>query len=281
MSECNDKQKWTKQYKQNWWKELSQEKKALKQRREKKARVEKEQDRLGVRAKGYQLPQPMPVPAPKINWKNILIEDFLNQPLAKAAIKRYEAKKAADDTRCECHSNGFKDCGEHCSSAEMDYECNSFRCSVGHTCSNRWAQIKKLGMYSCIIIEESPAMGLGLKAYEDIPAGTVIGPYLGELIELEKNKQSLNRHHCSHLAGRLWVDASEMGNKTRFINRSCKPNCTFMKRDVNGLDTLWIVSNDNTVIKKGDFLSFDYLHNKVYDLKTGLEIPCQNSCCVK
>ena len=186
MSECNDKQKWTKQYKQNWWKELSQEKKALKQRREKKARVEKEQDRLGVRAKGYQLPQPMPVPAPKINWKNILIEDFLNQPLAKAAIKRYEAKKAADDSPCECRSNGFKDCGEYCSSAEMYYECNSFRCSVGHTCSNRWAQIKELGMYSCIVIEESPAMGLGLKAYEDIPAGTVIGPYLGELIELKK-----------------------------------------------------------------------------------------------
>ena len=42
--------------------------------------------------------------------------------------------------------------------------------------------------------------------------------------------------------GPLFIDASSRGNKTRFINHSCEPNCIFEKWQREGLPIIKVVA---------------------------------------
>jgi hypothetical protein len=56
--------------------------------------------------------------------------------------------------------------------------------------------------------------------------------------------------------GPLFIDASSRGNKTRFINHSCEPNCIFEKWQREGLPIIKVVALQD--IDAGTELTVDY-----------------------
>ena len=56
--------------------------------------------------------------------------------------------------------------------------------------------------------------------------------------------------------GPLFIDASSRGNKTRFINHSCEPNCMFEKWQREGLPIIKVVAKQD--IAAGTELTVDY-----------------------
>jgi len=104
-------------------------------------------------------------------------------------------------------------------------------------------------------------MGFGLYAKHDIPAGSVIGEYAGELIT---KKVFLDRFYFNvehgitnyfyDTATSMTIDAGPMGNHTRFINHSCtKENCVAKSLTANEVTILTIKT-----IKRGEEILLNY-----------------------
>jgi SET domain-containing protein len=110
-----------------------------------------------------------------------------------------------------------------------------------------------------LVLRRSKIHGRGVYARKDIPKGTRLIEYTGELIDNAEadrryEDEKMSRHHTFLfiLNSRWCVDAAVGGNIARFINHSCTPNCYTM---VKG-DTIWIVAARN--IRKGEELTYDY-----------------------
>lgn len=79
--------------------------------------------------------------------------------------------------------------------------------------------------------------GWGLKAHEDIPKGSFVVEYVGEIIdqyECEKRLKQVQRrgdseYYMMEISADHVLDASRKGNLSRFINSSCSPNCATQK----------------------------------------------------
>jgi len=127
-----------------------------------------------------------------------------------------------------------------------------------------------------IEVRESKIHNKGVFAARDIPKGTRIIEYVGEIItkaEAEKrvtettenaNEENgavyifeLNRKHD--------IDGNVDYNTARFINHSCDPNC----ETKNISKHIWIIAIKD--IKKGEELSYNY----GYDIECYDEHPCK------
>ena len=71
----------------------------------------------------------------------------------------------------------------------------------------------------------------------------------------------------------LYIDATFFGNKARFINHSCDPNCVVKMCIKAGLPSACIYSKNR--ISKGTPLTFDYFTNELELLATHLDGPCR------
>merc|ERR1719427_799364 len=76
-------------------------------------------------------------------------------------------------------------------------------------------------------------LGFGLYAKHFIPKNTVIGEYTGELIDKKEHDNRSREYHEQGLssyffntATSMTIDGGPMGNHTRFINHSCRQNCS-------------------------------------------------------
>ena len=84
------------------------------------------------------------------------------------------------DERCEC----IDECGEHCLNRVSKIECyektpKESICNVGKDCGNRHFTNRE---YVKVQPFQENGMGWGLKAKEDVPAGTLVIEYIGEII---------------------------------------------------------------------------------------------------
>jgi uncharacterized protein len=101
----------------------------------------------------------------------------------------------------------------------------------------------------------------GVFADVDIPAGTYIGEFTGAIRQLSR-RQPTHNSYCFHYPTRFWswnyyvIDAQKMGNQTRFINHSDRPNlqplCLCERR------LLHIVFIAKVAIKADEQLTYDY-----------------------
>jgi uncharacterized protein len=125
---------------------------------------------------------------------------------------------------------------------------------------------------------ESRVHGCGVFAVRDIPAGTRIIEYAGEVItkrEAEKRGAEqvgraardgdaavyifiLNRRHD--------IDGNFPWNTARLINHSCSPNC---ETEICGHERIWVVALRD--IAAGEELFFDYR----FDLESFEDHPCR------
>jgi SET domain-containing protein len=118
-----------------------------------------------------------------------------------------------------------------------------------------------------LVFRDSPIHGTGGFARTDIPAGTRVIEYVGEIIT---KQESLARCECSNeyifaIDEEHDLDGSVDWNPARFLNHSCEPNCE--AQFIEG--HIWFVAVRNIIA--GEEITFNYS----YDLEDYREHPCQ------
>lgn len=162
---------------------------------------------------------------------------------------------------CGCSRDQEVPCGEGCINRELFQECSEVYCPHGSRCTNRRFQLKE---YAPLDVMRAGKKGFGLFARENMPAGTFLIEYVGEVLEeeeYERRKQFYEKSHQRHyyfmnIGNGETVDATRKGGVGRFINHSCEPNCETQKWTVNGEVTIGLFTK--TDVAAGTELTFDY-----------------------
>ena len=146
------------------------------------------------------------------------------------------------------------------------FECNS-KCTCNMDCINRTSQ---RGVLSAVSVHPADSKGLGVFATKDVPKGTFVAEYTGEILSLAAAKCRLSslgenescylivfREHFGDRIVSTCVDAHCYGNISRFINHSCAPNLTMIAiRTDSVVPRLCLFSCKE--VKSGDEFSFSY-----------------------
>uniref|UniRef100_A0A8D2MRZ8 [histone H3]-lysine(9) N-methyltransferase n=1 Tax=Zonotrichia albicollis TaxID=44394 RepID=A0A8D2MRZ8_ZONAL len=104
------------------------------------------------------------------------------------------------------------------------FECNH-ACSCWRTCRNRVVQN---GLRTRLQLYRTQKMGWGVRTMQDIPLGTFVCEYVGELIsdsEADVREEDSYLFDLDNKDGEVYcIDARFYGNISRFINHLCEPN---------------------------------------------------------
>ncbi|XP_013409361.1 uncharacterized protein LOC106172957 isoform X1 [Lingula anatina] len=140
------------------------------------------------------------------------------------------------------------------------FECNK-ACSCWMTCRNRVVQN---GISTRLQLFRTNGRGWGVRTLQDVPQGTFICEYIGELIsdsEADRREDDSYLFDLDNKDGETYcIDARHYGNVSRFINHLCEPNVIPVKvfiehQDLRFPRICFFASRD---IKSGEELGFDY-----------------------
>ncbi|XP_026199131.1 histone-lysine N-methyltransferase EHMT1a isoform X2 [Anabas testudineus] len=140
------------------------------------------------------------------------------------------------------------------------FECNH-ACSCWRTCRNRVVQN---GLRVQLQLFRTQTMGWGVKAMQDIPQGTFVCEYVGEIItdaEADKRDNDSFLFTLDNKVGDIHcIDARLFGNIGRFINHLCEPNLLAVRVFTMHQDLRFprIALFSSRSIKAGDQIGFDY-----------------------
>uniref|UniRef100_A0A671YU30 Euchromatic histone-lysine N-methyltransferase 1a n=1 Tax=Sparus aurata TaxID=8175 RepID=A0A671YU30_SPAAU len=168
------------------------------------------------------------------------------------------------------------------------FECNH-ACSCWRTCRNRVVQN---GLRARLQLFRTQRMGWGVRAMQDIPQGTFICEYVGEIItdaEADKRENDsflftldnkVEEVHC--------IDARLFGNIGRFINHLCEPNALAVRVFTMHQDLRFprIALFSSRPIKAGDQIGFDYgdhywkVKSKFFSCHCG-SVKCRHSAAIQ
>ncbi|XP_029344737.1 uncharacterized protein LOC100167890 isoform X2 [Acyrthosiphon pisum] len=149
-------------------------------------------------------------------------------------------------------------CATECLNRLLNIECGK-ACVLKSLCTNKQFQNKQFKRTKII---KTADKGYGVFALEDIPSGTFVDEYMGEVIDqcemIIRMKKILykNNNYMVQLKHDEIIDATRKGNITRFINHSCEPNCVAEKWNVLGESRMGFFSKE--LIRKGEEITFDY-----------------------
>ncbi|XP_075934234.1 histone-lysine N-methyltransferase EHMT1a isoform X1 [Anarhichas minor] len=140
------------------------------------------------------------------------------------------------------------------------FECNH-ACSCWRTCRNRVVQN---GLRARLQLFRTQKMGWGVRAMQDIPQGTFICEYVGEIItdaEADKRENDSFLFTLDNKVGDVHcIDARLFGNIGRFINHLCEPNLLAVRVFTMHQDLRLprIAFFSSRPIRAGDQMGFDY-----------------------
>ncbi|XP_049607902.1 histone-lysine N-methyltransferase EHMT2 isoform X1 [Syngnathus scovelli] len=149
------------------------------------------------------------------------------------------------------------------------FECN-MACSCHRTCKNRVVQA---GIKVRLQLYRTEKMGWGVRALQDIPQGSFICEYVGELIsdaEADVREDDSYLFDLDNKDGEVYcIDARYYGNISRFINHLCDPNLIpvrvfMLHQDLRFPRIAFFSSRD---IHSGQELGFDY-GDRFWDIKS-------------
>ncbi|XP_046344023.1 histone-lysine N-methyltransferase EHMT2-like isoform X4 [Haliotis rufescens] len=140
------------------------------------------------------------------------------------------------------------------------FECNK-ACRCWTNCNNRVVQN---GITCRLQLVRTTGRGWGVKTLTDIPQGTFICEYIGELIsdsEADRREDDSYLFDLDNKDGETYcIDARKYGNISRFINHLCEPNVVPVKVFVDHQDLRFprICFFSSREIKAHEELGFDY-----------------------
>ncbi|KAM6931235.1 histone-lysine N-methyltransferase EHMT1-like [Xenentodon cancila] len=143
------------------------------------------------------------------------------------------------------------------------FECNH-ACSCWRTCRNRVVQN---GLRVRLQVFRTQKMGWGVRTMQDIPQGTFICEYVGEIIadsEADKRENDSFLFTLDNKVGDVHcIDARLFGNVGRFINHLCEPNLLAVRVFTMHQDLRFprIAFFSSRPIRAGDQLGMDYGDN--------------------
>jgi len=114
-----------------------------------------------------------------------------------------------------------------------------------------------------LLCKHSRIHGLGVFANEPLKEGEMIMEYVGEVIRqslTDKREQIYEARGIGCYMFRIdedWiVDATMAGNRARFVNHSCEPNCFAKVINVDETDKIVLFSKRD--IHEGEEITYDY-----------------------
>lgn len=139
---------------------------------------------------------------------------------------------------CQCPPGSG--CDDRCMNRQMQIICNPRTCPNGSACTNT-----RLGKRKAPELEVAyyGARGFGLRTPRRVTAGSFLGEYCGELIDMPEAARRVRDvymaqrkyyfvEYCA-AAGEM-LDGGFRGSNIRFVNHSCSPNCYLEKWLVGG-----------------------------------------------
>jgi hypothetical protein len=191
-------------------------------------------------------------------------------------------ERVVDDDQmltCHCPPDGPVACGDACLNRQLFIECPP-SCPNGTRCTNRRLTN---GENARLAVGQSGVAGLGVFARGDIPVGTFLVEYVGEVIDRDEYvrrkrmylQQGRTNTYFMDLGGGFTIDALAQGGIGRFFNHSCDPNCEVQKWMVDGRPTIGLFSRRD--IERGTELTFDY--NYQLDGDVWFTCLCGSSSC--
>ncbi|KAF8308267.1 SET domain-containing protein [Clavulina sp. PMI_390] len=154
-------------------------------------------------------------------------------------------------------------------------ECNE-HCGCSPDCYNK---VVMKGRTVKISVKKTKNRGWGISAAENIPQGTFLGYYAGEVVTASEALErgaiydqagssylfdlDFDEHESPTTFEAFSVDARYVGNHTRFFNHSCNPNCAITPVQSKSRDPrLYNLAVFSKVdVKDGEELTFDYAPN--------------------
>lgn len=106
-----------------------------------------------------------------------------------------------------------------------------------------------------------PDKGIGMRALIAIPTDTIIDVYLGVVKTEERSFRGMGMYltgfrHSGSNSSEFMIDAAMLGNETRYLNDSCRPNCVF--RDLTVGARCYYAIQTTREIRPGEELCLDY-----------------------
>ncbi|XP_036756614.2 histone-lysine N-methyltransferase EHMT1 isoform X10 [Manis pentadactyla] len=164
------------------------------------------------------------------------------------------------------------------------FECNH-ACSCWRNCRNRVVQN---GLRARLQLYRTQNMGWGVRSLQDIPPGTFVCEYVGELIsdsEADVREEDSYLFDLDNKDGEVYcIDARFYGNVSRFINHHCEPNLVPVRAFMSHQDLRFprIAFFSTRLIEAGEQLGFDYgerfwsIKGKLFSCQCGSP-KCQHS----
>ncbi|KAM9207580.1 histone-lysine N-methyltransferase EHMT1 isoform 3-T3 [Dugong dugon] len=155
------------------------------------------------------------------------------------------------------------------------FECNH-ACACWRNCRNRVVQN---GLRTRLQLYRTHNMGWGVRALQDIPLGTFVCEYVGELIsdsEADVREEDSYLFDLDNKDGDVYcIDARFYGNVSRFINHHCEPNLVPVRVFMSHQDLRFprVALFSTRPIVAGEQLGFDY-GDRFWDIK-GKLFGCQ------
>ena len=101
------------------------------------------------------------------------------------------------------------------------------------------------------LVVKRASAGLGLFAVEPIPKGVRVIEYVGNLLS-EEQYQASRSSYLFDIGPKVTLDGSPRWNRARYVNHSCRPNCTTKTRKLR------VFIHSIRAIKAGEELTYDY-----------------------
>uniref|UniRef100_A0A453KKZ5 Histone-lysine N-methyltransferase ASHH3 n=4 Tax=Triticinae TaxID=1648030 RepID=A0A453KKZ5_AEGTS len=163
----------------------------------------------------------------------------------------------------------------------MLFSCCSSNCKCENNCANKSFQLRPLFKTKLIKTEKC---GFGLIAEEEIKKGEFVIEYVGEVIDdrtceerlWKMKRQRYTNFYLCEVSSNMVIDATNKGNKSRFINHSCEPNTEMQKWTVDGETRVGIFALRD--IQRGEELTYDY---KFVQFGADQDCHCGSSNCRK
>ncbi|XP_076614216.1 histone-lysine N-methyltransferase EHMT1 isoform X1 [Chaetodon auriga] len=161
------------------------------------------------------------------------------------------------------------------------FECNH-ACSCWRTCKNRVVQN---GLRTKLQLFRTTKKGWGVRALQDIPQGSFVCEYVGEIISEAEAEMRQNDAYLFSLDDKpqdlYCIDARFYGNISRFLNHMCEPNLfacrVFTTHQDLRFPHIAFFASEN--IAAGEELGFDY-GDHFWEVKSKLfSCECGSSKC--